>query len=310
MDDEGTSGRLTETAEESAELSPSSRADSQPLAASAGVQAPFAEPEPAFAEPGPTFVYALGQIEPRFPSLSLEKELAQAVAGSDNAGLTDRQVLKRAISERYNRYIARSLCWVFSIEGVETYIVVPRDPADYELLIDAYREDPRRDDLDLVIGVRGGIAEPDLCNGLALPVVIFDQLYSFDRDSLMESVPKPDSVPNKDLAKFRSAAGLMFDELTQLADNAGAIDEHRALNYLTVRYPRLYALTVEQHNRNFSFTGVDVRTSALSGARSIVDVVFAFTHRDTDIVEKYAVRVDVTHEFPFLLTKMSAYYDR
>jgi len=30
----------------------------------------------------------------------------------------------------------------------------------------------------------------------------------------------------------------------------------------------------------------------------------------TDFSEKFCVRVDVTEEFPFLVTKLSAYYDR
>jgi hypothetical protein len=260
--------------------------------------------------PAPAFVYALGQVEPRFPTLAIEKEFAQAIGSRDNAGLTDRQTMKGAISDRQNRYLARSLCWVFIIEGLETYILAPRDPADLELLVDAYREEPRRDDLDCVIGVRSHIAPPEMCNGLALPVVAFDQLYSFDRDALIELIPKPDSVSEKDLGKFRSAAGELFDQLLQIADNAGAIDEHRAVNYLTVRYPRIYAATSEQLQRNFSFTGVEVIPSPLSGARVIVDVVFTYRHRETDVIEKQFIRVDVTEEFPFLVTKMSPYYNR
>jgi len=257
-----------------------------------------------------SFVYALGQIEPRFPSLSIEKEFSQAIGAADNAGLTDRQVLKRAITERQNRYLARSLCWVFSVEGLETYIIVPRDPGDFELLVDAYRDEPRRDDLDVVIGVRGNIAPPELCNGLALPVVVFDQLYSFDRDSLVESIPLPDAVAEKDAKKFRATAGGLFDQVIQLADNAGALDEHRALNYLAVRYPRIYSITAEQFERNFSFTGVEVLPSDLSGARAIVEVVFSYTHRETDVTEKQSVRVDVTEEYPFLVTKMGPYFTR
>jgi PatG C-terminal len=53
-----------------------------------------------------------------------------------------------------------------------------------------------------------------------------------------------------------------------------------------------------------------VRRSSLSGTRNIVDVVFSYTHRQTDVDEKHFVRVDVTEEFPFLVTKMSPYYDR
>jgi hypothetical protein len=256
------------------------------------------------------FVYALGQIEPRFPSLAIEKEFAQAIGSAHHAGLTDRQALKGTISERQNRYLARNLCWVFVIEGLETYILVPRDSTDLELLVDAYREEPRRDDLDVVIGVRAHIAPPEMCNGLSLPLVVFDQLYSFDRDSLIESIPKPDSVADTDLERFRSAAGGLFDQLIQMADNAGAIDEHRALNYLAVRYPRVYGVTTEQFERNFAFSGVEVLPSRLSGPRSIVDVVFSYRHRETDVVDKQYVRVDVTEAFPFLVTKMGPYYNR
>jgi len=95
-----------------------------------------------------------------------------------------------------------------------------------------------------------------------------------------------------------------------MADNAGATDEHRALNYLAVRYPPIYAQTAAAHADNASLTAVDVRRSRLSGVRVILDVIFSYTHRQTDVTEKYFARVDVTEEFPFLVTKLSPYYDR
>jgi hypothetical protein len=48
----------------------------------------------------------------------------------------------------------------------------------------------------------------------------------------------------------------------------------------------------------------------VSGVRRIVEVVVAYTNRTTDVTEKFSVRVDVTEEFPFLVTKLSPYYDR
>jgi len=96
----------------------------------------------------------------------------------------------------------------------------------------------------------------------------------------------------------------------QLTDNAGATDEHRALNYLVMRYPAIYAKAAEEFARNCSLTGVDVRPSPLSGTRNIVDVIFSYTNRNTDFTEKCFVRVDVTEEFPFLVTKMSPYFER
>ena len=96
----------------------------------------------------------------------------------------------------------------------------------------------------------------------------------------------------------------------QMADNAGATDEDRALNYLAVRYPTVYGRAAEQFARDFSLTAVDVRPSSLSGVRNIVDVIFSYTNRNTDFTEKYFLRVDVTEEFPFLVTKLSPYYER
>ncbi len=96
----------------------------------------------------------------------------------------------------------------------------------------------------------------------------------------------------------------------QLTDNAGATDEHRALNYLAMRYPAIYAKAAEQFGGDSSLSGVEVRPSPLSSMRNIVDVIFSYTNRNTDFTEKFSVRVDVTEEFPFLVTKMSPYYDR
>ena len=98
--------------------------------------------------------------------------------------------------------------------------------------------------------------------------------------------------------------------IIQIADNAGATDEHRALNYLAVRYPAIYARASESYGRNCSLTGVEVRPSLLGGTRSVVEVIFSYTNRGTDVTEKFFVRVDVTEEFPFLVTKLSPYYDR
>jgi hypothetical protein len=258
----------------------------------------------------PQFVYALGRVEPRFPSLALEREFAQVLGRGNNEGLTDRQALQAVMSERSNRYLARRLCWVFLIEGLETYILAPRDPADFDLLIDAIRSEPRRDDVDVVIGARGPIAPPEACGGLSIPAVFFDQLYSFDRDSLIESIPRPESVTKAKEDQFRSAAGELFDRIMQLADNAGATDDHRALNYLAVRYPAMYGTATEAFGRSLSLSAVEVRPSRLSGVRNILDVIFSYTHRETDVTEKYFVRVDVTEEFPFLITKMSPFYER
>ena len=96
----------------------------------------------------------------------------------------------------------------------------------------------------------------------------------------------------------------------QMTDNAGTTDEHRVLNYLAMRYPAIYAKAAEEFAHDFSLTGVEVRPSPLSSTRNIVDVIFAYTNRNTDFTEKFCVCCDVTEEFPFLVNKMSPYYDQ
>lgn len=261
---------------------------------------------PAPAAVGPTWVYALGRIEARFPTLSVEKEFAQATGRADTTGLTDRQTLQSVLSQRENRYLARQLCWVLTIEGLDTYILHPRDPADLELLIGSLRPTPSPLDVDTVIGALGPIAPPQLCNGLMVPMVFFDQIYSFDVEALISAIPRPEKITVKD---FESVAREVFHRIMQMADNAGATDEHRALNYLALRYPGIYATVAEAFGRNCTLNTVDVLPSRLSGVRRIFEVIVSFTNRQTDVVEKLFCRVDVTDEFPFLVTKLSFYYD-
>jgi hypothetical protein len=254
-----------------------------------------------------SYIYALGRIETRFPSPAIEKEFAQVTARDDTAGLTDWQVVHSVLSKRENRYLARKLCWVLTIQGLDTYILVPRDTNDLDLLVDSLGHGPRPTDVDLVVGVRGPIAPPEMCNGLQIPIVSFDQVYSFDVDALIKDIPRPPSIPEDN---FSAAAEELFYRIMQLADNAGATDEHRALNYIAVRYAATYATVAEAHGRKEALSSVEVRPSRLSGTRNIVDVIFSLNNRNTDVISKMFARVDVTEKFPFLVTKLSPYFDR
>jgi hypothetical protein len=251
-------------------------------------------------------IYAIGKIEARFPRLSVEKEFSQVLARSDTKGLTDQQAQRQILSQRENRYLARQMCWVLTIEGIETYVLLPRDPADLDLLVDAIRETPSPTDIDVVIGSRGPTAPAELCNGLTIDTAIFDQIYSFNEQTLLKAIPKPKGI---DSESFHRASAELLQRVLQMADNTGAADSHRALNYLTVRYPAIYARLAEAFAQDCSLASVTPVPSRLSSTRSIVDVIFAFVNRHTDVTEKFFTRVDVTEEFPFLVTKLSPYYD-
>lgn len=252
-----------------------------------------------------SYIYALGQVEPRFPRMSVEKEFMQATGRAETAGLTDRQALQKVLSDPQNRYLARHLCWVMTIAGLDTYILAPRLPSDLDLLVESYRAAQDSTALDAVVGIKGPVASPDMCNGLLLPIVIFDQLYSFDRESLIKAIPVPQGVQAKD---FAATAAEVLDRILAVTDNAGATDDHRALNYLVVRDPGIYARVADCYGRDLALTAVETRLWAHSTARKIIEALFTFTQRKNEFVEKYVVRVNVNDEFPFLVSKTAPYY--
>jgi len=134
------------------------------------------------------------QNRARFPRLAIEKEYAQILGRNQTGGLTDRQALHSVLAKPENRYLARRFCWVMTIERIETYLLYPRDSADLSLFVETVRQNATPTDLDIVIGSKGPLAPPDLCNGLQLPMVTFDQAYTLDRDTLIRSIPKPEKL--------------------------------------------------------------------------------------------------------------------
>jgi hypothetical protein len=102
----------------------------------------------------------------------------------------------------------------------------------------------------------------------------------------------------------------VLDVILRIADNAGATDEHRALNYLAMRYADIYIKAGQQFDADFSLSGVEVKPSAIGGDRDVLNCIFTYTHRQTAFQEKSVVSVDVTEKFPFLVGRLSPYYDR
>jgi PatG C-terminal len=266
--------------------------------------------EAAKASP-PLYIYTIGKVVHRFPNRSIQLELAQATGRrveDETRGRTHEEIIHKVLTDPANRYIARQICYVLNIEKLETYILTPSDPLDIDRLADALRPAPSdMMDIDVVIGRRGPIAPPELCNGLMVPIVIVDQIYSFDRDALVKAIPRRKGVSED---QFKKTAIALFKHIIQIADNVGATDEHRAINYLAVRYDEIYHRTQLMQDENYSFTAIDVRPSRLSGTRKIVDVIFSYENRLNRATQRWFVRVDVTEEFPFLVSPMQQYFER
>ena len=251
------------------------------------------------------FVYVLGQVEARFPNRSIEKEYVQIIERSKSANLDHQQAFHSVLSQPENRYLARKLSWVLTKEGVPIYILLPTGPEDLDILLEAIRPSACPLDRQVVVGRKGPVAPPEMC-GLEVPMVLVDHLYSLEYNDFIKSI-RSESVTDE---KFKAIARETFLRMMQLADNIGSTDKHRALNYLSVRYPAIYVKAAEELERNFLLTSVNAIFSRLSDNRKIVSVIQSFTNKETGAVEKYFVRVDLTEEFPFIVTKMAPYYDR
>ena len=251
------------------------------------------------------YVYVLGQIEARFPNRSIEKGYVQILERSKSANFEHQQAFYSVLSQPENRYLARKLSWILTMEGVPIYILLPTGPEDLVVLLEAIRPPACPLDRQVVVGRKGPVAPPEMC-GLEVPMVLVDQLYSLEYGDFIKTI-SPESISDE---RFKAAAEDMFRRMMQMADNTGSTDKHRALNYLSVRYLAIYSTAAEKLENSFSLTSAEAIPSRLSDSRKIISVVFSFTNRETGIMEKYFVRVDVTEEFPFIVTKMAPYYDR
>lgn len=252
-------------------------------------------------------VYAIGHVEARYPTLGIEKEVVQVVAREGLSG-TDQRVLYEVLKKPHNKYLTRRLCWVLRIEGFDAYLLKPEDPGyGFDLLVESIKPSEHNLDMDLIIGNKTGTASPSLCNGAVLPIVTFDQLYSFEQDHFLNMVRADDKSKTK---AERESDQALLHHLLQLADNTGVEDEHRALNYLTVRYAKMYQRVGDRHKAGFQLSGIHVKPSRISTDRKVMQVIFEYRNRQSDFTEKDYTRVDVTEKYPFLVSPLQPYYDR
>ena len=324
-------------------------------------------------EAGSSYVYSIGTVDARFPSIGVEKEYIQAQAAlaeilqdrhrvDDNlptlANLTERKrkykVLTYSVGynitpdERYddgeglvpnppnrnaeivtaeivrypNRYLARDMCWVFSVENIDTYILNPRSEEELTQLIDMLNEPTAATpvDVDVIIGSLGAIAPPSFCNGLELPIVqinntysfvvkqFIDQLWSGYLDQQQNSRSQSSALSETD---FKSAANNLFVRMMQLADNVGNLDEHRAINYLALRSQQIYIQTAELSQDSKRLLKITVKPSPLTdnSSRSVMEVIFTYA-TPSDSRDIYYIVVDVSGIYPFLVKNWQPYYEQ
>jgi hypothetical protein len=260
----------------------------------------------------PGYIYAYGSIRAKFPSLSVEKEFYQAVDEQD-IGVHEEEVLYfKVLSKAENLYIAREMCWVLRIDGVDSYIVIPKSETELTELIAALNTTEFDIEFDVVMGKLS--ATSVTCNDLSLPAVIGNQIYSVSRIEFIIAVEVSTQTTN-DIAL--ELVNIMFS----YADNIGISDEDRALNFVALRYMGAYKLLANviypldnegqrATTPKYQLIRLHTEASRVRGGRNILNVIFSFQNLITSIIQKWYCEVDVTSEFPFLVTTTAPYYQR
>lgn len=262
------------------------------------------------------FVYAIGRISPQYPDLGVEKEFMQlgGGAGAGGGGVLDTDRLVEILRDPATAYLARQLCWVFSAGDADAFVIAPRDDAQTKAIVDSLPRAERADQtLQVVVGAMGPPLPGAACAAATLPTVVVDQQLTFPVSDFLDALAGDEAgggkkAPGKADEKFRAAARDLFARLTRRSDNRGVSDEHRAANYLALRYPQLYRLATDAYADEKTLTDVQVRR-AQGGSRRVVAVRLAFRARRTDMVERYQCLVDVSDRFPFLSSPLAPVYD-
>jgi hypothetical protein len=229
------------------------------------------------------WVYVIGDVDARYPSLSVEKEALGAMARAKLNGLSNDAALQAVLAAPENAYLVREMCFVLLVQEVETYLLAPRSPLDYPMLVEASKTE-----LSAVIGTLGPVADPSVCNGLTLPYLIFDVIYNFDKPALMADMPLPKGAEE---AKFRAAATDIFNQAASLIPTGRGME--RALAYLALKDPRFYEVIWNAFNQNAQLTSIEMKAVPFNSAQSLnlVDVIVCTTDRSTGVPSCVYARV-------------------
>jgi hypothetical protein len=243
----------------------------------------------------PSFIYAVGNIQPYFPTHDLQKEYEAAV-----------KKLKLNFSDYYEvftyntssnnkrtntyypyRYIAEQLCWVFSIENVDGYIAIPHSQTTLTEIINSLQKPEAAATVSLCMmqGQLGSQAPEGYCGNLRLPLVLCSHFK-----------------------KYGQSETIGFESL-KLKANGGQSNNSRAINYFSLHYTDL----IEEHSQlkksvNSEIHLAGLHTEAADNNRpTIINIILEFKNNETSLETFYYCAIDVSTAYPFLESSLRIY---
>jgi hypothetical protein len=260
--------------------------------------------------PPEQFVYAIGRLDLRFPSLGIEREYQQRerqLHEAHESPSLPRGARLRAVLER-NPHLALRVSFVFVIDGMPVYALQPGGGFLKDALFAALSGADDKDHFCVLIGRAGSFASPPGHGGLLLTTVTADQLYNFSLAEWSHGLAKtaqPVLAARKlEPAHFDELSRTLFRDLSSTPENLGSADGHRALNYLLVQHPGIFLAAAER--RHHTLDRLETRLHQTAGGRRHVVVILVFVDRASGVPERLYCTVDVTEEWPFLVGSEAA----
>lgn len=250
------------------------------------------------------YVYVIGNIHWDFGAPDIAKEYLQRLPDPIPANLTTEPQRVQYVLQQ-NPYLAREMKWELMIGENVAYQLTPRTQTELNAFIASMvRTDPTAVQFDVVIGA----AEPTLSG---LPGALVNRTFTFTLQELATSVTS--ALKSENVTNIPSTQQIVnvFDQTLQLANNTGDLDEHRALNYVSVNYPEVYVLPTAQGatSSNLMFVGVETRHSPNdAGGRRVVEVILNYQNSTTGMSMRFFTSVDVTGQFPYIVEKFQPYF--
>lgn len=252
----------------------------------------------------PTYIYStIAKVRPVFPSLTIEKEFYQ-VAPPDSEVPFD-ELLFQVLSRVENLYLAREMCWVFTIAAVDSYIIKPISDDQVLALVAASK--PNSSNLSTLVGLRGPVAPSAACNGLELPIVPASNFFFRTFGRYIQAITEAIG----DSATEENVLNLVGD-LWEAAINPGDTEAYRAINFVLAEYlgayTDAYALVNPSNSEDaYEFTGLESQPAILQGDRQIYEVIFTYQRKRDARIKRRNCEVDLTTKFPYLAMGMGNY---
>ena len=260
----------------------------------------------------PSYIYiTLGKVRPVFPSLTIEKEFYQVAPPGSPIPPSD-ELLFQVLSQAENLYLAREMCWVFTIAKVDSYIIKPTSEEQVLTLVAAIRPgtDLLQVPLSTVVGARGPVAPSGACNGLEVPIVPASNLFFSTLKEYIQAIIE--ALNETSTPQLESDVSEVIGDLWQTAINPGDTEGYRALNFVLTKYLGAYTdaysnMYPADGDPVYDFVGVESQPALLQGDQQIYNVIFTYQGQTNGRIKRSFCQVDVTTQFPFLFQAMAQY---